>query len=146
MKVKIEYMTHFQGENLKYATAGSSGIDLRAAISEPIWISSLERILIPVGIKLEIPEGYEGQVRSRSGLTLKYGIFVLNGPGTIDSDYRGEFKVILANFSNSKFKIEPGMRIAQLVFTKIEKVELEVVEKVSATSRNAGGFGHTGLK
>jgi dUTP pyrophosphatase len=146
MEVKIEYLSHFKGEKLQYATPGSSGIDLRAAITEPLWINSLERILIPAGIKLEIPEGYEGQVRSRSGLALKYGIFVLNGPGTIDSDYRGEVKIILANFSHNKFKIEPGMRIAQLVFNKIEKVELEIIEKVSKTHRNTGGFGHTGLK
>jgi len=128
-----------------YATSGSAGMDIRANLLETVVLSPLERKLIPTGIFLEIPQGYEGQVRPRSGLALKNGITCLNSPGTIDSDYRGELNVLLINLSNLPFSINNNDRIAQLVVTKVEKAELILVQQLNETERNAGGFGHTGV-
>ncbi len=128
----------------RYATTGSSGLDLKANIDVTILLNSLERCMVPTGLFLEIPEGYEAQVRPRSGLAAKHGISVLNSPGTIDADYRGEIKVILVNLSNEPFTIEPGERIAQIVFAKIEQITWRDVNNISITERGDGGFGHTG--
>jgi len=129
-----------------YATAGSSGMDLRANLTESLTLAPLERAMVPTGISLEIPEGFEAQVRPRSGLAIKQGLTCLNSPGTIDADYRGELKVILINLSAQPQVIEHGDRIAQMVFQKVELVELELTTTISETERNAGGFGHTGVK
>ena len=128
-----------------YATALSAGMDLRANITEPIVLKPLERCLVPTGLFMALPEGYEAQVRPRSGFALKKGITVLNSPGTIDADYRGEVGVILVNLSNEEFVIEDGERIAQMVIARYEQVEWEEVEVLSDTERGAGGFGHTGV-
>lgn len=128
----------------KYETEGSAGLDVRANITEPIVLKSLERVLIPTGLKIAIPEGYEVQVRPRSGLAIKHGITMLNSPGTIDSDYRGEIKVIAVNLSNETYTIEPNERIAQLVLNKVEQIEFVEVDELDATNRGEGGFGHTG--
>ncbi len=128
----------------EYATMGSSGMDIRANIETPVILQPLERNLIPTGIFLEIPHGYEAQIRPRSGLAIKQGLTCLNSPGTIDADYRGEIKVILINLSNEPQTIHSGDRIAQMVFMKIEQVELIPVEVINETERGAGGFGHTG--
>lgn len=130
----------------EYATIGSSGMDVRANIKEPITLGSLERALIPTGIRAEIPEGYEIQVRPRSGLALKHGIGMANSIGTIDSDYRGDIGVILVNLSKEPFTINPNDRIAQLVLAKVEKMELIEVKEIKETTRGAGGYGHTGVK
>lgn len=127
-----------------YATSGASGMDLKANLLAPISLSSMERILVPTGIFLEIPEGYEAQIRPRSGLAIKQGLTCLNSPGTIDADYRGEIKVILINLSGQVQQIENGDRIAQMVFQKVQIAELVPVEQIGATERNDGGFGHTG--
>ena len=127
-----------------YQTEGSSGLDLFAALEKGITLEPFERRLISTGISVEIPRGYEAQVRSRSGLAVKHGIIVLNSPGTIDSDYRGEIKIVLINISNNSFIVEPGMRIAQLVFSSVIKINWEVSEDLEETVRNKGGFGHTG--
>jgi dUTP pyrophosphatase len=119
-------------------------MDLRAYLDSPVLLNSLERKLIPTGLYLEIPEGFEAQVRPRSGLAIKHGLTCLNTPGTIDADYRGEIKVILVNLSSEAVQINDGERIAQLVFQKVEKVILENASEISTTSRAAGGFGHTG--
>jgi dUTP pyrophosphatase len=129
-----------------YATPLSAGMDLRAALDAPVELKPLERALVPTGLYLQIPAGYEAQVRPRSGLAAKHGITVLNTPGTIDADYRGEIKVILVNLSNQPFTIEPGERIAQMVFARCEQATLEAVEALDETQRGAGGFGSTGLK
>lgn len=127
-----------------YATALSAGMDLRANIEEPIVLKPLERRLVPTGLFIALPAGYEAQVRPRSGLALKHGIGVLNSPGTIDADYRGEIGVILVNLSNQEFVINDGERIAQMVVARHETVEWKPVEELTATERGAGGFGHTG--
>ncbi len=129
-----------------YETTASAGVDLRANLTETITLKSLERTLVKTGVFLEIPEGYEAQVRPRSGLALKKGVTVLNSPGTIDADYRGEVGVILINLSNEDFVIENGERIAQLVFAKVEQAQWLEVETLSDTSRGEGGFGSTGVK
>ncbi len=129
-----------------YATPGSSGMDLRANLSASLTIAPLERMMVPTGLFLEIPHGYEAQVRPRSGLAIKQGLTCLNSPGTIDADYRGELKVILINLSGQAQVIEHGDRIAQMVFQKVEIVDLELTTSISETERNAGGFGHTGVK
>lgn len=128
----------------KYMTEGAAGMDVKANITEPVTLKTLERKLIPTGIKMEIPSGYEVQVRPRSGLALKHGITLVNTPGTIDSDYRGEVGVILINLSNEEFIINPGERIGQLVLQKVYKMEFEKVDELSTTVRAEGGFGHTG--
>lgn len=129
-----------------YETLASAGLDVRAFISEPIELKPMDRALIKTGLFLEIPAGFECQVRPRSGLALKKGITVLNSPGTIDADYRGEVGVILINLSNEAFTVENGERIAQLVFTQVEQAEWIEVEELSTTERGAGGFGSTGVK
>ena len=129
-----------------YATKQSAGMDLRANIEETFELKPLERRLVPTGLYMALPEGYEAQVRPRSGLALKHGITVLNTPGTIDADYRGEVGVVLVNLSNEPFSIEPGERIAQMVIAKYEQVELEEVEVLDETERGAGGYGHSGTK
>ena len=128
-----------------YATEGAAGMDIRANLQETIVLQPLERKLIPSGIFLEIPIGYEVQVRPRSGLALKHGITCLNSPGTIDSDYRGELQVLLINLSNEPFSINNNDRIAQMVVAKVEKAVLMLVQQLNETERNAGGFGHTGI-
>ena len=128
-----------------YETSSSAGMDLRAYLPEgPITLKPMQRTLVPTGLFMEIPEGYEGQVRPRSGLAIKNGITVLNTPGTIDADYRGEVKIILINLSDTDFTINSGERVAQIVFAKCEQMEVVNVETLSETERGAGGFGHTG--
>ena len=129
----------------EYSTPMSAGVDLKANISEPITLGPLQRILIPKDLYMAIPEGYELQIRSRSGLALKSGIFCLNSPGTIDSDYRGNVGVILANFSDTPFIINPGARVAQAVLNKFEKIEWDEVTTLNETERGTGGFGHSGI-
>lgn len=130
----------------QYETENSAGVDLHANIEEPVLLEPLQRHIIPTGICVSIPNGYEGQVRPRSGLAAKKGITVLNAPGTIDADYRGEIGVILVNLSDTTFRINPGERIAQLVFAKCERAEFVEVEELDETARGEGGFGSTGLK
>ena len=130
----------------QYATAGSAGMDLRADIDKPIVLKPLERKLIPTGLKIALPVGYEAQIRPRSGLAIKYGVTVLNSPGTIDADYRGEICVILVNLSNVDFVVNPSERIAQMVVAKHEQVDFQIVETLDETERGDGGFGHTGKK
>lgn len=142
MKVKVINRSHHTLP--RYETALSAGMDVRANLSEPIVLKSLERALVPTGLYVELPAGYEMQVRPRSGLAAKYGLTVLNSPGTIDADYRGEVKVILANLSAEDFTINDGERIAQLVVAQHAQVEWEEAEELSDTSRGAGGFGSTG--
>ena len=129
-----------------YATTQSAGMDLRANLDEPITLKSLDRTLVKTGIFMELPAGYEAQVRPRSGLAFKKGITVLNTPGTIDADYRGEVGVILVNLSNEDFVVEDGERVAQMVIAKHEQTSWEEVEELIETERGAGGFGSTGLK
>ena len=129
-----------------YASEAAAGMDVRAEIPQAIKIGPLERVIVPTGLFLEIPVGYEVQVRPRSGLAAKHGITVLNSPGTIDADYRGELKVILVNLSNEAFSIEPGERIAQIVLARHEVIEWEQTDELSESERGAGGFGSTGLK
>lgn len=128
----------------KYETSGAAGMDVRANIKEPIVLGSLDRVLIPLGLRLEIPEGYEVQVRPRSGLALKHGIGMVNSIGTIDSDYRGEIGTIIVNLSKEPYTIQPQERIGQIVLNKVEQIEWEVVEKLSESERGSGGFGSTG--
>lgn len=142
MKVKVINRSAFALP--AYATPLSAGVDLKANLSEAITLKPLERSLVPTGLFLAIPAGYEAQVRPRSGLAAKHGITVLNSPGTIDADYRGEVKVILVNLSPEPFVIEPGERIAQLVVARCEQVSWEEVERLDETERGAGGFGSTG--
>lgn len=129
-----------------YATAQSAGMDLRANIDSPVTLKPMERRLVPTGLHIALPEGYEAQVRPRSGLALKHGITVLNTPGTVDADYRGEIMVLLINFSNEEFVINAGERIAQMVIARHEQAQLEEVEVLDETERGAGGYGHTGVK
>jgi len=142
--VNIKIINRSNNALPEYATADSSGMDIRAAISEPLTIKPLERALVPTGLFIELPHGYEAQIRPRSGLAIKNGITCLNTPGTIDADYRGEIKVILINLSNEQHAIQPGDRIAQMIIQKVEKAFLEPVIELNETERNAGGFGHTG--
>jgi dUTP pyrophosphatase len=129
-----------------YATEGAAGLDIRANITEAVVLAPLERQLIPTGLFVAIPMGYEIQIRPRSGLAFKHGITVLNTPGTIDADYRGEIKVLLVNLSNEPFSIEPGERIAQMVLAKHETLSWKTTEELPSTERGAGGFGSTGVK
>ena len=143
--LQIRLLPHYEGLPLpRYMTEGSSGLDLYAAIASPVELPAGKRGLIPAGIQIALPHGFEAQVRPRSGLALKEGITLLNAPGTIDSDYRGEIQVILFNTHSTSFKIERGMRIAQLVIAPIVKARLVVVDKLGDTARGSGGFGHTG--
>ena len=144
--VKIRIVNMGQQPLPAYATAQSAGMDLRANIDSPITLRPMERRLIPTGLRIALPEGCEAQVRPRSGLALKHGITVLNTPGTIDADYRGEVKVLLVNFSNDDFVINTGERIAQMVIARYEKADLEQVAELDDTERGDGGSGHTGVK
>ena len=142
MKIKV---INKSGNSLpRYATIQSAGLDLQANIEEPITIGSLERAMVPTGLFIALPEGYEAQIRPRSGLAAKHGITVLNSPGTIDADYRGEIKVVLVNLSKEPFTINNGERIAQMVVAKCKQAEWEEVETLDSTERGEGGFGHTG--
>ncbi|MGL5318146.1 MAG: dUTP diphosphatase [Bacteroidales bacterium] len=144
MKVKI--INTSKHELPEYATAHAAGMDIRANLTEAVTLQPLERRLIPTGLSLELPVGFEAQIRPRSGLALKKGITVLNSPGTIDADYRGEVGIILINLSNEPFVIEDGERICQMVIAAHEQVEWVEVEELGATDRGEGGFGHTGKK
>lgn len=130
----------------QYATPQSAGMDIRANIDEPIVLHPMERKLIPTGLHIALPEGFEAQVRPRSGLALKYGLTVLNAPGTIDADYRGEIGVVLINLSDKDFVVNDGERIAQLVISRYEQAELQLVKILDETERGEGGYGHTGVK
>lgn len=141
--LKIKIINKSNNPLPKYQTAGSSGLDLHANIEKPIIMNKNNIVLIPTGLFIEIPEGYEAQVRSRSSLALKNGIFCLNSPATIDSDYRGELKIILASLTDTPFTINHGDRIAQLVFSKVEKAYFEETDSLSDTQRGEGGFGST---
>lgn len=144
--LKVKIVNKSQWPDPAYATVASAGMDLRADIAEPVVLKPLERRLVPTGIFIELPAGYEAQVRPRSGLATKHGVTVINSPGTVDSDYRGELKVSLVNLSSEPFEIVPGERIAQMVVAAHETVEWEKVEALSETERGAGGWGSTGAK
>ncbi|MFT3680489.1 MAG: dUTP diphosphatase [Ferruginibacter sp.] len=143
-KITVKVVNNSGNELPAYATTGSAGMDLRANITEPVVLQPLERKLVPTGLHIELPEGYEAQIRPRSGLAVNHGITCLNTPGTIDSDYRGEIKVILINLSNEQHSIQNGDRIAQMVFNKVALAELEPALELNDTKRGVGGFGHTG--
>ena len=147
MKVRISHIDGETGELLlpEYATEGAAGMDVCAAVESEIQIAPLETKLIPTGFSIELPQGYEAQIRPRSGLALKHQVGILNSPGTIDSDYRGEVKIILTNFGKEPFTVRRGDRIAQMVVHRFARVEWEKVEQVNTTPRGAGGFGHTGV-
>lgn len=144
VRVKIVNKSHHSLP--QYSTSSSAGMDLRANIDAPILLKPMQRVLVPTGLFMALPEGYEAQVRPRSGLALKHGITVLNTPGTIDADYRGEIGVILMNFGQEDFLIQDGERIAQMVVSKYEKVDFLDVELLDETERGSGGFGHSGIK
>jgi dUTP pyrophosphatase len=144
MKVNIVNRSRFSLP--EYATVHSAGLDLRANTDVPVVLKSLERTLVPTGLFIELPEGYEAQIRPRSGLAAKHGISLVNTPGTIDPDYRGEIKVIMVNLSDVPFTLEPGERIAQMVIARFEHITWNEVETLSETQRGEGGFGHTGVK
>ena len=142
MKVKI--VNHSPFALPAYATAFSAGMDLRADLREPVVLGSLERALVPTGLHIELPAGFEAQIRPRSGLAARHGISIVNAPGTIDADYRGEIKVVLVNLSKEPFTVQPGERIAQMVVARHETVEWEPVETLEESDRGSGGFGSTG--
>ncbi len=144
--MKIKIINKSKHKLPHYATTAAAGMDLHANMDEPMVLKSLERALVPTGLFLEIPVGYEAQIRPRSGLAFKNGLTVLNSPGTIDADYRGEVKVILINLSNHEFTVNDGERVAQMVIAKHEQAEWIEVEQLIDTERGAGGFGHTGTK
>lgn len=144
MKIKVVNLSNNVAPS--YKTEGASGMDICAYLEEPMILKPMDIVVVPTGIKLEIPEGNEVQVRARSGLAAKHGISLVNGIGTIDSDYRGEVGVIMINLGRSDFVINNGDRIAQLVAMKYEKVELEIVDELNETKRNEGGFGHSGIR
>lgn len=144
MKVNIVNRSRF--ELPQYATVHSAGLDLRANLDEPVTLKPLERSLVPTGLFIELPEGFEAQIRPRSGLAAKHGISLVNTPGTIDPDYRGEIKVILVNLSDIPFTLQPGERIAQMVIARFEHISWNEVDMLSETARGEGGFGHTGVK
>lgn len=145
-KIRIEVINNSEYDLPSYATELSAGLDLRANITESKTIDTLERCLIPTGLKIGLPEGFEAQIRPRSGLALKHGITVLNSPGTVDADYRGEIVVILVNLSDKPFTINPGERIAQMVIARHEQAQFIEVDSLSESERGEGGFGHTGVK
>ena len=146
MNIKITLLEHGPKDIPGYASKGAAGIDIEASIKEPIKIEPKERILIPSGFKIELPINYEAQIRPRSGLAIKHGITVLNSPGTIDSDYRGEVGVILINLSSQDFVIKDGERIAQMVISKHESIKWELVNSIDVSERGSGGFGSTGVE
>lgn len=142
--IKIKIVNKGNQPLPEYATSQSAGVDLRANIEKPILLKSLDRKLIPTGLHIALPEGYEAQIRPRSGLAIKHGITCLNTPGTIDADYRGDIGVELVNLSHDDYVVQPGERIAQMVINKFEKIEFELVDELDETERGEGGFGHTG--
>lgn len=142
VKVKIVSKS---GRVPEYATSGASGFDISAYLTEPMTLKAGERALVPTGLFFEVPEGYEAQVRARSGLAIKHGIGLVNGIGTVDSDYRGEIRVPMINWSNEDFVINDGDRIAQVVIAAYEKADIEITDSLSETERGEGGFGHTGI-
>ena len=144
--IKIKIVNKGNQPLPEYATPQSAGVDLRANIDEPVELKPFGRALIPTGLHIALPEGYEAQIRPRSGLAIKKGITCLNTPGTIDADYRGDIGVILINLSNETFIVNPGERIAQMIINKFEQAEFELVEELDETERGEGGFGHTGVK
>lgn len=143
--MKIKIINKSRHALPEYATKQSAGMDLRANLSAPVTLRPLERALIPTGLYIALPEGYEAQVRPRSGLAIKKGISIVNAPGTIDADYRGEICVVLINLSNEDFVVEDGERIAQMVIARYEQAEFENVDVLDETERGSGGFGHTGI-
>lgn len=143
-KINVRIINRSPNALPEYATEGSAGMDIRAHIPDALLLRPMERQLVPTGLFIELPVGYEAQVRPRSGLAIKQGITCLNSPGTIDSDYRGEIKVILINLSREDQTLHPGDRIAQMVIAPVEQVRWETVQEINSTARNAGGFGHTG--
>lgn len=145
-QIKVNIINSSTNPLPAYETGGSAGMDLRAALPEPVVLQPLQRAMIPTGIRIALPEGYECQIRPRSGLAAKHGITVLNTPGTIDADYRGEIKVILVNLSDEPFTINPGERICQMVISQYTRAEWVEVDLLDDTERGSGGFGHTGLK
>ncbi len=144
--ISINIINKSSNELPAYATEGSAGMDLRANLDQAITLQSLERMLIPTGLFIELPDGYEAQIRPRSGLAIKQGITCLNSPGTIDSDYRGELKVILINLSSEPQLLSHGDRIAQMIISSVDKANLILVQEINSTHRGEGGFGHTGKK
>lgn len=145
IKMKVRIINKSEHQMPEYATAMSAGMDLRANLPDgDVELRPLERRLIPTGLHIALPDGYEAQIRPRSGLAAKYGVTVLNTPGTIDADYRGEIKVILVNLSNETFMVKNGERVCQMVIAKYEKVEWEETDNLDDTERGEGGFGHTG--
>ncbi len=146
IKVRIKRLPHAESiEDPGYMSSGASGMDMRAAVAEPVVIEPGKWKLIPTGLAISIPQGFEAQIRPRSGLALKNGITCLNTPGTIDSDYRGEINIILINLSEEPFTVERGMRIAQMIFSEITQAHLEFEDELDMTVRGSGGFGHTGV-
>lgn len=144
-EILIKIINHSDNPIPHYATAGSAGMDIRASLTVPVTLLPLQRKMVPTGLFIELPEGYEAQVRPRSGLANKQGITCLNSPGTVDSDYRGEIKVILINLSNEEQVIHHGDRIAQMIISKVEKAKWEAVQQLTESQRGEGGFGHTGV-
>jgi len=145
MSIKVRIKNLSNNPNPEYKTINSSGMDVMAYLDSPITLKPLERAVIPTGLYIELPEGYEAQIRPRSGLCANYGLTVLNTPGTIDADYRGEIKIILINLSDKEVTIKNGDRICQMVITKVEKVEWINADELTKTTRGEGGFGHTGI-
>ncbi len=143
-KIKVKIINQSPNPLPEYATEGSAGMDIRANLENPVTLEPLQRFLVPTGLFMELPLGYEAQVRPRSGLAIQHGITCLNSPGTIDADYRGEVKVILINLSDQPHTVQPGDRIAQMVVQKVQRVKWKTVKKITATQRGDGGFGHTG--
>jgi len=144
-EVVIKIINQSDNDIPSYATAGSAGMDIRANLVAPLTLQPLQREMVPTGIFIELPEGYEAQVRPRSGLANKQGITCLNSPGTVDSDYRGEIKVILINLSDQEQLIQHGDRIAQMIIAKVERAKWKLVQQLNETVRGQGGFGHTGI-
>ncbi len=145
-KITVNIINNSANPLPAYETSGSAGMDLRASLDQPMVLEPLQRAMVPTGIHIALPEGYECQIRPRSGLAAKHGITVLNSPGTIDADYRGEIKVILVNLSNEPFTINPGERVCQMVISRYSRAEWIQVETLDETERGSGGFGHTGVK
>ena len=143
-KVKVKIINNSSNPLPLYATEGAAGMDIMADLTEPVLLRPLERKLIPTGLFIQLPKGYEAEIRPRSGLAAKHGITCLNSPGTIDSDYRGEIKIILVNLSDQEHAINPADRIAQMLVNKVERVKWKAVKTIETTKRNEGGFGHTG--
>lgn len=144
--MKVQVINKSQFSLPQYETVHAAGLDLKANIEEPVVLKSLQRTLVPTGLYIELPDGYEAQIRPRSGLAAKHGISLVNTPGTIDPDYRGEIKVIIVNLSDTDFELKPGERIAQMVIAKFERIEWELVDSLSESDRGEGGFGSTGRK